>query len=211
MRENLAATLRLLLVTDDALIADRDVVAICQAAVRGGVTAVQLRLKAAPDRVLLELARRLVAELVVPVFVNDRVDVALAAGAAGVHLGPDDLAPALARKIVPPGFVIGASVGTEAELERGYPADYWGIGPLRTTVTKHDAGAPLGFAGARTLLAHAGTRPAVVIGGVQPEDVALADAAGFAGVAVVRGILGAGDVEAAARRYARTLRIVVGI
>jgi thiamine-phosphate pyrophosphorylase len=201
MRENLAAALRLLLVTDDALLADRDVLALCQAAVRGGVTAVQLRLKRAADRVLFDLARQLVAELGVPIFVNDRVDVALAAGAAGVHLGPDDLSPALARRIVPPGFVIGASVGSAAEIERGSVADYWGIGPLHTTSTKQDAGVALGMEGARGILAQASGKPCVVIGGVLPEDVAVVRAAGFAGVAVVRGILAGADVEAAARRY----------
>jgi thiamine-phosphate pyrophosphorylase len=201
MRENLAAALRLLLVTDDALLADRDVAAVCQAAVRGGVTAVQLRLKRATDRVLFDLARLMVAELGVPLFVNDRVDVAIAAGAAGVHLGLYDLSPALARRIAPPGFMIGASVGVTSEIDRGSAADYWGIGPLHATSTKHDAGAALGLDDARGILARAGGRPCVVIGGVVPEDVAAARAAGFAGVAVVRGILGSGDVEAAARRY----------
>ena len=201
MRENLAATLRLLLVTDDALLTGLDVFAVCQAAVRGGVTAVQLRLKLASDRDLLALAKRLVAGLTVPVFVNDRLDVAIMAGAAGVHLGGDDLSPALARRIVPPGFVIGASVGSAAEVERGRAADYWGIGPLHGTATKHDAGAALGLGGAGSLLAFAEDRPCVVIGGVIPADVAPAGAAGFAGVAVVRGILASADVEQAAREY----------
>lgn len=203
MRENLAATLRLLLVTDDAVLGRRDVLTICEAAVRGGVTAVQLRLKHAADAVLLDRARRLVAELAVPVFVNDRVDVALASGAAGAHLGPDDLSPMLARTLVPAGFVIGASVGSPAEIERGLVADYWGIGPLRATATKPDAGTALGIAGAQRLLACAGGRPCVLIGGVLPEDVPLARIAGFAGVAVSSGILASPDVEAAARRYSQ--------
>jgi thiamine-phosphate pyrophosphorylase len=201
MRENLAAVLRLLLVTDDALLGRRDVVAVCQAASRGGVTAVQLRLKTASDRALFELTRRLVAELGVPVFVNDRVDVALAAGAAGVHLGLDDLSPALARRIVPPGFIIGASVGSDAEIARGAAADYWGIGPLHVSTTKLDAGSALPLHGARAILAEAGSRPCVVIGGVTPEDVPETRAAGFAGVAVVSGILANDDVERAALRY----------
>lgn len=201
MRENLAAALRLLLVTDDALLAGRDPILLCRAAVQGGVTAVQLRLKQASDRVVLDLAVELIRELDVPIFINDRLDIALAVGAAGVHLGPDDLSPALARRIAPADFVIGASVGGDGELARGAAADYWGIGPLHGTITKRDAGAPLGLGGAGGILARAGGRPCVVIGGVVPEDVAAARAAGFAGVAVVRGILGSGDVEAAARRY----------
>ena len=205
MVENLAAALRLLLVTDDALLAHGDVLGACAAAVRGGVTAVQLRLKRAPDRVLLELARRLVLELPVPVFVNDRVDVAIASGAAGVHLGPDDLSPALARAVARTGFLIGASVGSASERERGWPADYWGIGPLRGTTTKLDAGAALGLEGAAGIRCHAGDRPCVLIGGVLPADVAPAIGAGFAGVAVSSGILASADIESAARGYREAL------
>src|SRR5262249_51152978 len=103
--------LPLMLVTDEALLAGRDLVATCLAAVRGGATSVQLRMKRASPRELVARARDLVAALDVPVLVNDRLDVALAAQAAGVHLGPDDLPVALARRMVPRGFVIGASVG----------------------------------------------------------------------------------------------------
>jgi thiamine-phosphate pyrophosphorylase len=162
---------------------------------------VQLRLKRASDRELLVLARRLVGALTVPLFVNDRLDVAIAAGAAGVHLGADDLAPALARRIVPVGMLVGASVGSAAEAVRGGPADYWGIGPLRATLTKDDAGPALGLDGARSLLAQAGGRPCVLIGGVTPDDVRPARDAGFAGVAVVRGILAAANAAEAARRF----------
>lgn len=202
MAMNLARALRLLLVTDDALLAGADPLLPITAAVRGGVTAVQLRLKQLPDRELLALARRMVSALPVPVFVNDRLDIALAAGAAGVHLGADDLAPALARRIAPPGFVIGASVGNDAEMERGASADYWGIGPLHTTPTKHDAGAALGLDGVAAIAARAGGRPCVAIGGVAPDDVAPLRARGLTGVAVVRGILEQADVEGAARSYA---------
>src|SRR5690606_1426248 len=167
---NLVRALGLLLVTDDRLLQGRDILATCHAAVQGGVTAVQLRLKQVQDPELLRLARLLVAELPVPVFVNDRMDIALAAGAAGVHLGAHDLSPALARGIAPPGFWIGASVGEEAEVERGAAADYWGVGPLRQTATKGDAGDGLGLEGAAAFLACAGERPCVLIGGVLPDD-----------------------------------------
>lgn len=201
MSENLANLLRLLLVTDDRAVASRDLVALCLAAVAGGATAVQLRLKRVDDREFAALARKLVEQLPVPLFVNDRFDIALAVGAAGVHLGGDDLPPSLARPLAPPGFLIGASVGSVEELERATVADYWGIGPLHATATKSDAGAALGWDGAELLLRAAGARPAVVIGGVQPDDVARALAAGFAGVAVVSGILGSVDVREAATRY----------
>jgi thiamine-phosphate pyrophosphorylase len=197
MIENLATALRLLLVTDDALVAGRDIVALCQAAVRGGVTSVQLRLKHASDSELLAHARALVAALPVPVFVNDRLDIALSAGAAGVHLGPDDLSPALARGIVPAGFIIGASVGNAGEVARGAAADYWGIGPLRHTPTKADAGEGLGWASAEALLAAAAGRPCVIIGAVLPEDVAMAHEKKFAGVAIASGILNGRELESA--------------
>lgn len=205
MAPNLAALLRLMLVTDDALLAGRDLVATCQAAVRGGVTSVELRLKRAPPRELLARARELVAALEVPIFVNDRLDVALAAGAAGVHLGPDDLPPRLARRAAPEGFLIGASVGTPAEVSGGEGADYWGVGPWRVTATKPDAGAALGTDGFRRLVTAARGIPCLAIGGVAPEDVAAVRAAGGVGVAVVSGILAEPDVTAAASRYRRAL------
>jgi Thiamine monophosphate synthase len=133
-----------MLVTDDGLIGGRDVVALARAAEAGGATAVQLRLKRAPLREQVGLTRALVEALTVPVLVNDRPDVAMAAGAAGVHLGPDDLPVGLTRVIAPPGFVVGASVGSMEEAAAAHAADYWGIGPWRVTTTKADAGEGLG-------------------------------------------------------------------
>jgi thiamine-phosphate pyrophosphorylase len=204
MADNVAAVVRLMLVTDDRLVAGRDLVALATAAERGGVTSVQLRLKRASARELLAAARALVTALRVPVLVNDRPDVAVAAGAAGVHLGPDDLPVELVRRVVPAGFIIGASAGSPDEMAAAAGADYWGVGPWRVTGTKGDAGAALGADGFRRIVQHSGGRPCVAIGGVRPEDVGPVLAAGGAGVAVVSGILGEEDVEAAARRYTRS-------
>src|SRR5262245_36028279 len=135
MAHNLVQHLRLMLVTDDRLLAGRDPVDLARRAVAGGVTSVQLRLKRASARELTDLARRLKAALPVPVLVNDRPDVALAAG-CGVHLGPEDLPVALARRILPPPAIIGASVGSDSEAEPARDADYWGVGPWRQTGTK---------------------------------------------------------------------------
>jgi thiamine-phosphate pyrophosphorylase len=201
MVPNLAAGLRLLLVTDDRLFAERDPLACCRQAVAGGATAVQLRSKRRSDGDLLALARQLAGELPVPVLINDRLDLALAAGAHGVHLGPDDVAPLVARRIAPPGFVIGASVGSAEEVARGLPADYWGIGPVRRTATKSDAGDPLPSDGLQALLVRSLGRPCVAIGGVLPDDVPGLLALGFTGVAVASGILGADDIVTAAARY----------
>ena len=203
MTHNLAEILRLVLVTDDALIGGRDLVALCLAAERGGVTSVQLRLKRASARELAAAARALGAVLSVPLFLNDRVDVAIAVGAAGVHLGPDDVPLTAARRVAPTGFLIGVSVGSIDEARMAQNADYWGIGPLHGTSTKPDAGAPLdvqGFAG----LARWAPKsvPCVAIGGVVPRDVSAILEAGGVGVAVIRGILGGSTVEASARAYA---------
>lgn len=204
MPDNLTTALGLVLVTDDLLLAGRDPVAVAVAAVAGGVTAVQLRLKQSGPRQLLLLTRRLRDAVPVPVLVNDRADVAAAAG-VGVHLGPDDLAPELARLALGPGALIGASVGGPAEVARGLAANYWGIGPWRATGTKGDAGPPLGAEGFGAIATQAGQRPRIAIGGIRPEDVAEIVGAGGTGVAVVSGILGAADVTAAARRYAEAL------
>jgi len=196
----LADHLRLMLILDVPLLGDRDPVGTAASAVQGGVTSVQLRWKDGPARAQLELAAALRSALPVPVLVNDRPDIAIAAGCAGVHLGADDLPIALARRIAPPGFIIGASVGDEAEAAANAGADYVGIGPWRETTTKSDAGAGLGAEGVRKLLAMVQV-PAVVIGGVRPEDVAAIRATGAVGVAVAGGILSAQDVTAAAIRY----------
>lgn len=191
-----------MVITDPVLLGGRDPVAVARAAVRGGATMVQVRDKNAAPRELLALARSLVAALPVPVLVNDRVDVALAAGAAGAHLGQDDVPLATLRRHVPPGFVLGTSVGTPAEAARAreWPADYWSIGPCFATATKADAGPALGPAGFAALarLAPAGV-PVIGIGGITADSAPLILGAGAAGVAVIAAVLGAPDPEAAAR------------
>jgi thiamine-phosphate pyrophosphorylase len=202
MVDNVAALVRLMVVTDDVLVAGRDLIDVGRAVERGGASAVQLRLKRVSPRELAAAARGLLAALTIPVLINDRPDVALAVGAAGVHLGPEDLPVTLARRIAPPGFVIGASVGSADEAIAGAGADYWGSGPWRVTATKADAGDALGPRGFARVAQASGGRPCVAIGGVLPEDVPTVRAAGGAGVAVAAGILSRDDVEEATRRYA---------
>jgi thiamine-phosphate pyrophosphorylase len=201
MTGNVVQVLRLMLVTDDRLITPARLVETCRAAVRGGVSSIELRLKLADPRKLATLARTLIESVPVPLLINDRLDVALAVGAAGAHLGPDDLPVRLARRIAPPGFLIGASVGSPGEVEGGQGADYWGVGPLRSTGTKSDAGQALGVEGFGRIVGLAGSTPCIAIGGVQPEDLAPVRAAGGIGVAVASGILGQPEIEEAARRY----------
>jgi thiamine-phosphate pyrophosphorylase len=206
MADNVAALVRLMLVTDDRLMRGRDLLALAIAAERGGITSLQLRLKEAGARELAALVRSLRRVLKVPVLVNDRPDVAIAAGAAGVHLGPDDIPVELARRVAPAGFIIGASVGSEAEASAAGRADYWGIGPWRETSTKADAGAGLGPEGFSRLVRLAGSKPCIAIGSVTPADVAAVVASGGSGVAASSGILAADDVEAAARAYWRSVK-----
>lgn len=201
---NLADHLRLMLILDVPLLGDRDPVATAAAAVQGGATSVQLRWKGGEDRAVAALARGLREALSVPVLVNDRLDIALAAGCAGVHLGADDLPVSLARRIVPAGFFVGASVGDDREASASLGADYVGIGPWRATTTKPDAGPGLGAEGVQRLCAMVKV-PAVVIGGVRPDDLATILGTGVAGIAVAGGILSAADAKKAAASFADRL------
>lgn len=195
---SLSQALILLAITDDLRDGVPGLCARAAAAVSGGATMVQLRLKDAPAALLVEVARALVERLPVPVIVNDRLDVALAAGAAGVHLGADDLPVSAARRIVPAGFIIGVSVGSDLEIANAEDADYVGIGPVYSTSSKADAGAAIGLA-EFSRLARLCARPAVAIGGVTAPRVAELRAGGAAGVAVIRAVLSAADPAAAAR------------
>jgi len=199
---------RLMVLTDDALLKGRDAVDVCRRAVAGGATLIQVRSKTRPPFDVAGLARALVAALPVPVLVNDRVDVALAAGAAGAHLGQDDPPLDRVRPVVPPGFLLGISVGSAAEAARvhDWPADYWSVGPCYATGTKTDAGAALGVAGFAGLArrAPAGV-PVVAIGGITAANAAPLVHAGAAGAAVIAAVLGASDPERAARELAAAL------
>ncbi|MDE2654358.1 MAG: thiamine phosphate synthase [Gemmatimonadota bacterium] len=203
----LARRLRLIAITDSGLAAPRRVVDVVEAALRAGAPAVQLRDKVLPPRDLLPLARRLRALTGAAgalFFVNDRLDLALAAGADGVHLGPDDLPVAAARRIAPPGFLIGHSAddpdAARAAVAAG--ADYIGSGAVFPTSTKADAGAAIGV---RRLgeVARCVDVPVVAIGGVTVRNAPRVFAAGAAGCAVVSAVMGAPDPGRAVRGFLR--------
>jgi thiamine-phosphate diphosphorylase len=191
-----------MVLTDAGLFAGRDPVVACRAAVAGGATAIQVRWKDGAPNQVAELTRALVAALAVPVLVNDRVDVALAAGAAGAHLGQDDVPLGAVRPHLPPGFLLGLSVGTadEAAAATAVAADYWSIGPVYGTGSKSDAGAPLGPDGLSRLaaLAPAGM-PVLGIGGITADNAGPVLRAGAMGVAVIGAVWTASDPTAAAR------------
>lgn len=192
------AGFRLIAITDDLRDGRDGLVARATAAARGGATMVQLRLKAADARTLADIGRAMVAALTVPVIINDRLDVALACGAAGVHVGADDLPVALVRRLAPPGFLIGASVGSAEEAAHAVGADYAGVGPVFGSSSKLDAGEAIGIAGLRQLTALAGL-PAVAIGGITADAVPRIMSAGVVGIAVIGAIFAGPDPEAAAR------------
>ncbi len=200
------STLRLIAITDHIRDGQTGLIARASAAARGGASCIQLRLKDVSARDLVGVARELVRAVGVPVIVNDRADIAIAAGAAGVHLGADDVPPSAIRRIAPAEFIIGASVGNDAEVANSADADYVGIGPCFATGSKSDAGEPIGPQGFARLAAATGL-PAVAVGGVTAENAAIAMGAGAAGVAVIGGVFGSSDPAAAARR----LRSAIGI
>jgi thiamine-phosphate diphosphorylase len=205
---SLADQLRLMVITDPVLLKGRDAVAVCRAAVQGGATMLQVRWKDGVAGDVLELTRALVAALPVPILVNDRADIALAAGAAGSHLGWEDVPLDALRPHLPAGFLLGLSVGTPAEAARAAAssADYWSIGPCFATPTKADAGPALGAGGFAAIarLAPEGV-PVIGIGGITAENAGLIRGAGAVGVAVIGAVLAAGDPELGARELNNAL------
>lgn len=203
---DLSSALSLYLVVDPAQCRG-DVIDVTRAALRGGVTMVQLRAKKLTDRELLASAialRQLCTEFHFPLLVNDRVDIALAAGADGVHLGVDDLPIAHARRLGGDDFIIGYSPETDEQLESAASngANYLGIGPVYVTGSKADAGDALGipeFARRMKL----GNLPAVGIGGITAANAAAVRAAGADGIAVISAILGSDDPEQASAQLSR--------
>ena len=192
--------LDLYLVTDTALCGDRGVVETVAQAVSGGVTAVQLREPRATTRELCALGRALLDVLDgtgVPLLVNDRLDVALAVGAQGVHLGQSDL-PAQDAHRLAPDLQLGLSVSAAAEVAEAPDwLDYLGVGPVEATPTKPEAAAPLGLEGTAALARQARV-PCVAIGGIGPANAAAVRATGVAGIAVVSAVCAAADPRAAA-------------
>jgi len=199
--------LRLCLVTDRKLGRGRALAEIVAAAVRGGATMVQLREKEATTRAFVEQARALKATLAplgVRFVVNDRLDVALAVDADGLHVGQDDMPVAEARRLLGPGKIVGLSITSlsQARAADAASVDYLGVGPIYQQQTKEDASPPLGVEGLRAIRALT-RKPIVAIGGLTPDNCAPLLAAGAEGFAVVSAIVAADDPETAARRFVR--------
>lgn len=194
---------RLYLVTDAGLSRGRSQREIVEAAIRGGVTVVQYREKVASTRTMIAEATALLEVCHahgVPLIVNDRVDVALAVGADGVHVGQEDMPAEIARRVIGPARILGVSVENAEQARRASEAgaDYVGASPIFATPTKTDTAPPLGLAGLEAI-ARVSPLPVVAIGGMNAGNAAAMIQAGAAGVAVVSAIVAAEDVEAAAR------------
>lgn len=196
-------TLRLYAVTDRAWAADEEAFfQQIEAAVRGGATIVQLREKHLEDGPFLAEARRFAAlcrRLGAVSIINDRADIALAAGADGVHVGQSDLEAGRARALLGPHKIVGVSAHSRSEARRAREAgaDYLGCGAAFATGTKADA-KPIPRETIRAVTEEAGI-PVVAIGGVSRENILELKGLGLSGVAVVSGIFGQEDVERAAR------------
>jgi thiamine-phosphate pyrophosphorylase len=194
----------LMVLVDPQAVAQEQLPPFCQAVAQGGATVIQLRGKSSTARELADYGRALKAEVHrhgMALVVNDRLDVALAIGADGVHVGQEDLAVQDVRRLAS-GLWVGLSVSDVLEIPRD-PAnwpDYFGVGPVFVTASKPDAGLPLGVSGLRAIAQRARTiAPVVAIGGIGPDNVASVWDAGVDGVAVISAVIHARDREKACR------------
>jgi thiamine-phosphate pyrophosphorylase len=202
--------LSLYVITDPLLCAERGVLETAVAAVRGGATMVQLRDKTANDDALIRQGRALKQALAgsgALLIVNDRIEVAAAVGADGVHVGQSDAAAETARRRLGPDAIVGLSVQTIEHALALEPdnVDYVGVGPVFATGTKPDHAAPLGLDGLAQVCA-ACVLPAVAIGGLTAAHSSAVLAAGARGLAVVSAICAAPDPEAAARAFTEVMK-----
>lgn len=173
-----------------------------------GARLLQLRAKDAPAGQFLAWADAICAaarSCGATVIINDRVDIALMAGAHGVHVGQDDMPPEAVRAIVPAGFLIGLSTHTAAQVAAAAaaPIDYLAIGPVFGTATKDTGYAAVGLPMVETAARAAGGRPVVAIGGITLDNARPVKDAGASSVAVISDLLAAGDPAARIRQYLR--------
>lgn len=221
----------LYVITDESIKDIKKLIKVVEAAILGGATMVQYRNKNAPAKVLIEQARQFLAvarKYNIPLIINDRIDVALAVGAEGVHLGQDDMPVSLAKKMLNQmslreakrrsnlhrdcrasfhfarndnnGFIIGISVKTVAQAKQAEKdgADYLGVGDIFGTQSKHDAGKPIGITMLERI-AKSVSIPIIGIGGINADNALSVIQAGAKGIAVISAISKAKDPKKAAR------------
>ena len=193
---------RVYLVTDRSLCLGRPLEDVVYAAVRGGAGAVQLREKHASSREFLELARALVSRiqpLGIPLIINDRVDIALAIGAEGVHVGQSDMEAGDVRKKLGPDKIIGVSAQTveQALKAQSHGADYLGVGAVFPTGSKADA-VEVSHETVKAIC-EAVDIPVIAIGGITAENVAELAGTGICGIAVISAVFAQKDIKGAAQ------------
>lgn len=197
-------------VTDRGLCGEKPLAEVVLQAVRGGARCVQLREKSVTTDFFVAEAARIKAAIAphgVPLIINDRLDVALAVAADGVHIGQEDMPYAIARRLMGPKAIIGLSVETWDDVEEaeGLDCDYLGVSPVFATPTKRDTKEPWGLEGLAKIRAFS-RHPLVAIGGLNVQNTEAVVAAGADAIAVVSAICGAADPHAAARELDRIIR-----
>ncbi|HBC97848.1 MAG TPA: thiamine phosphate synthase [Clostridium sp.] len=193
----------LYLVTDRNLLKNTNLPKAVEEAILGGVTLIQLREKSASTREFYKLAlevKKVTSHYKVPLIINDRLDIAQAVDADGVHLGQSDMPLTMARKILGKGKIIGISAGTveEAVEAEKNGADYLGIGSVFFTKTKKDIDTPIGIEGLRKIYSSVNI-PAVAIGGIDEHNFRDVLSTGVDGISVISAILGKDDIKSAAQ------------
>jgi thiamine-phosphate pyrophosphorylase len=202
--------LRLYVITDRLLSRGRSHAEVVRKAIDGGATCIQLREKDASSRKLYLLAcelRAITREKGAIFIINDRLDIALAVGADGVHLGQDDLPVDAVRGITPPEMILGVSVenARQAREAQAMGASYLGAGAVFATATKADAGEPIGLQAIADICREVDI-PVVGIGGINVHNTGQVIKAGAAGVAVISAVVAADDITLAAGKIARVIK-----
>lgn len=206
--------LRLYVVLDTGAAGDRSLAEVAREAIAGGATMLQVRAKSETTRCILELSRAVISvarPAGVPVVVNDRADIAVAADADGVHVGEDDLPVAAARRIMGPRAIVGFSTARVALAQAAAAggADYVGTGDVYGTSSKPDADRPIGLSGLAAVVRGVEV-PVVAIGGVGPGRAAEAVRSGAAGIAVISAVVAADDIMRAASRLRQEVDRALG-
>jgi thiamine-phosphate pyrophosphorylase len=200
-------------VTDRRLCGEKSLADVVLLAIRGGAACIQLREKSVTTRFFIEEAlhiKALMAPFRIPLIINDRLDVALAAQADGIHVGQDDMPYETARKLMGPKAIIGLSVETWADVERAQAidVDYLGVSPVFATPTKTDTKAPWGLEGLSRIRAFS-RHSLVAIGGLHAGNIEAAVMAGADGIAVVSAICSDADPFAASRNLTEIIGLAL--
>jgi len=194
----------LYLVTDRGILKGRDIFKAVEDAILGGVTLVQLREKDISSLDFYNIAlkmKKLTSSYNIPLIINDRLDIALAVDADGLHIGQEDLPLEVARKLLGPGKILGYSVSNVEEAVRGQAggADYLGAGAVYPTGSKADAGTPIGIEGLKEIKKSV-LIPVVGIGGISVNNIEEVKNSGVDGISLISAILGSEDIQGTSRK-----------